>query len=101
MDDDQSIVPDIEYTKLLLQLSFKLSAEDIQSLKFGLRRRIPAGKREKLKTAYDIFEHLERIRFLGPDNLHGLETLLQLIEKLELCDTVRCFMESRKRNKLI
>lgn len=79
---------DAKYRSLILKLSRKLSCDE---LKYMLKLRIPAGKREKLTTTLQVFDHLENLQFVGPSNLDGLIRLLKLMGEHELLEMVEKF----------
>jgi hypothetical protein len=49
---------------------------------------IPAGIMESLDTNLKLFLHLERLEFVGPNNLWKLAELFRAMEKQSLCDIV-------------
>ena len=82
---------DAEYHSLILKLSRKLSCDE---LKYMMKPRIPAGKREKLTTTLQVFDHLENLQFVGPSNLDGLIRLLTLMDEHELLEMVEKFLQT-------
>lgn len=82
---------------LELSRQLKSNESEFEEFKFLLRKRIPDGKREGLGTPLQIFECLEQLELVGPDNLSELEKLLGLIN-CELCAKVSGFMEKSKTN---
>ena len=80
-----------KYRSLILKLSRKLSCDE---LKYMMKPRIPAGKREKLTTTLQVFDHLENLQFVGPSNLDGLIYLLKLMDEHELIEMVKKFLQT-------
>ena len=82
---------DLKYRSLVLKLSRKLSCDEV---KYMLKSRIPAGKREKLTTTLQVFDFLENLELVGPNNLCGLIYLLGLMDELKLRDMVVNFLQT-------
>ena len=72
------VVPNIKYRVLMRNLSSLLSSpEDIYELKYMLKGHIPAGKREEINLALEVFNFLENLELLGPTKLYWLHELFQ------------------------
>ena len=76
----------------MLKLSRRLTSQDTEELKYMLTLRIPAGKMESLDTNLKLFLHLERLEFVGPNNLWELAELFRAMESQRLCDIVTNFI---------
>ena len=76
----------------MLKLSRRLTSQDIEELKYMLTSIIPAGKMESLDTTLKLFLHLERLEFVGPNNLWELAELFRAMESQRLCDIVIKFI---------
>ena len=90
-DADFGLIGDAKYRSLILKLSRKLSCDE---LKYMMKTQIPAGKREKLTTTLQVFDHLENLQFVGPSNLCGLIYLLKLMDEHELLEIVKKFLQT-------
>jgi hypothetical protein len=53
---------------------------------------IPAGTMESLDTTLKLFLHLEKLLFVGPNNLWELAELFRAIDRQRLCDIVTKFI---------
>ena len=81
----REVVPVVEYRALMRNLSSLLSrSEDIYELKYMLKSLIPAGKREGLNIALQVFDFLENLELLGPTKFYWLHGLFQEMEKPDL-----------------
>ena len=98
MDDDNGVITDSEYREFMLKLSRKFSSQDIEELKYILTSRLPAGIIESLDTALKVFIYLERLCFVGPNNLCELVRLFDTMGKNELSSTVKLFVFFTQNN---
>jgi hypothetical protein len=76
----------------MLKLSCRLTSRDTEELKYLLASVIPAGTMESLDTTLKLFLHLERLEFVGPNNLWKLAELFRAMERQRLCDIVTNFI---------
>jgi hypothetical protein len=76
----------------MLKLSRRLTSQDIKELKYMLTSIIPAGKMESLDMPLKLFLHLEKLLFVGPNNLWKLAELFRVMGKQSLCDIVIKFI---------
>jgi hypothetical protein len=76
----------------MLQLSDQLTSQDIEELKYILTSAIPDGIMESLNTTFDLFRHLEKLLFVGPNNLWKLAELFRVMRRQRLCDIVIKFI---------
>ena len=93
MDDSDRFIPDLEYRAFMLRLAKEISSQDLEEIKYALRSRIPAGIRHTLDTALRVFDHLENIGFVGPNNLFELERLFNWMGTLRLGFIVSSFID--------
>jgi hypothetical protein len=94
MDQNNTMIPDVEYRVFMLELSHQLTSEDTVELKYVLASLIPAGKMESLDTTLKVFRCLEKLERVGPNNLCGLERLFSLMGKHRLSSMVTSFIEN-------
>lgn len=75
------------YRLKMVDIDLRLTAEDVESLCFFLRRSLarPAG----VDTFMKLATGLEKVELIGPDNLHLLATSLYLVGRLDLSYEVR------------
>ena len=95
MDGQTEIVPDLKYRGFMLKLSRRITAQDMEELKYMLTSLIPEGKKESLKTALELFTFLEHILFVAPNDLSKLERLFREMDKPKLCQMIMKFMQAR------
>ena len=95
MDGQRGMIPDLKYRGFMLKLSRKITEEDMDELKYMLTSRIPDGKMEKLDTVLKLFRFLERILFVGQNNLGNLEELFREVDKPKLCEMVTNYIRCR------
>jgi hypothetical protein len=76
----------------MLKLSRRLTSQDTEELKYMLASVIPAGIMESLDTTLKLFLHLERLQFVGPNELWELQELFRAMESQRLCDIVTNFI---------
>jgi hypothetical protein len=77
----------------MLKLSRRLTSQDIEELKYMLTSPvIRAGIMESLDTTLKLFLHLEKLLFVGPNNLWKLAELFRVMGKQRLCDIVIKFI---------
>ena len=75
-----------------MKLSRRLTSQDTEELKYMLASVIPAGIMESLDTTLKLFLHLERLEFVGPNELWELQELFRAMESQRLCDIVTNFI---------
>ena len=75
-----------------MKLSRRLTSQDTEELKYMLASVIPAGIMESLDTTLKLFLHLERLQFVGPNELWELQELFRAMESQRLCDIVTNFI---------
>ena len=75
-----------------MKLSHRLTSQDTEELKYMLASVIPAGIMESLDTTLKLFLHLERLQFVGPNELWELQELFRAMESQRLCDIVTNFI---------
>ena len=92
MDNRNSTIPDIKYRGFMVKLSCRLTSRDTEELKYMLASVFPAGIMELLDTTLKLFLHLERLEFVGPNNLWELADLFREMESQRLCDIVTNFI---------
>jgi len=79
-----------DFKHTLYTIGNKLQGDDLQELKF-LCSMIPVGKLDKIRTAEQLFEELERHKKLLPDNTLFLLDSLRRIQRFDLADDLeRC-----------
>ena len=101
MSEIETKLPDLKYRGFMLQLSRQVTLEDAEELKYLLTSVIPAGKMESLDTTLKLFRHLEKLNYIGPNNICGLkflERLFQVMERKELCVMVARFIANNQPN---
>ena len=101
MSEIERNLPDLKYRGFMLQLSRQVTLEDAEELKYLLTSVIPAGKMESLDTILKLFRHLEKLDYIGPNNICGLnflKRLFQVMEKKELCVMVSRFIANNQPN---
>jgi hypothetical protein len=76
----------------MVKLSRRLTSQDTEELKYMLASVIPAGIMESLDTTLKLFLHLERLQFVGPNELWELQELFRAMESQRLCDIVTNFI---------
>ena len=52
---------------------------------------IPDGKMESLNTVLELFLHLEKLLFVGPNSLRNLKELFDIMGKQTFCDMIANF----------
>ena len=96
MDNLNATIPDLKYRCFILKLSQQLTSQDIEQLKYMLMSPvspvIPGGIMESLDTTLKLFFHLEKLLFVGPNNLWKLAELFRVMGKQRLCDIVIKFI---------
>ena len=90
-------IPDLKYREFMLQLSRQITSQDMEELKYILASRIPDGIMESLDTALELFRHLERRLFVGPNNLCSLKELFGVMKKQTFCDILLTELKERAR----
>ena len=95
MDGLSKLIPDLDYRIFMLKLSWQITEKDVAELKYVLTSRIPDGKKEYLTDALELFRYLERILYVGPDNLANLEELFRRMDKPKLCQMITTFIHDR------
>lgn len=101
MSEIEKKVPDLKYRGFMLQLSRHVTMEDAEELKYLLTSAIPAGKMESLDTTLKLFRHLEKLDYIGPNNIFGLELLERLFQVMKrnyLCVMVVRFIANNQPN---
>ena len=83
------IITDFEYRKFMLELSRQFTTQDTDELKFMLTSKLPA---EDINTPLDVFQHLERLKFVGPNNLRKLARLFWSMGKERLYSMVTSYI---------
>ena len=92
MNDLNKWIPDLEYRVFMQKLPQQITAQDMAELKYVLTSLIPEGKKESLKTASQLFDFLEHLRFVEENNLGNLKELFVRMDKKKLCQMVGKFM---------
>ena len=87
---------EFEYRISMLKLSWQITAQDMEELKYVLTSLIPDGKKESLTTALELFRYLEQILFVGPDNLSKLIEILRQMDKPNLYEVILTKTERTK-----
>ena len=93
MQNLNSTIPDLKYRGFVVQLSRQLTSQDTEELKYMLTLRIPASIMESLDTNLKLFLHLERLEFVGPNNLWELAKLFRAMESHRLGDIITNFIQ--------
>ena len=101
MSEIEKKLPDLKYRGFMLQLSRQVTMKDAEELKYLLTSAIPAGKMESLDTTLKLFRHLEKLNYIGPNNICGLELLEHLFQAMKrnnLCVMVARFIANNQPN---
>ena len=88
-DENNAMIPNLEYRLFMLQLSHHLNSQDMEKLKYSYG--IPRGIGEKLTTPLKVLDHLECRGLVGPNNLYELEIRFSLMKKKKLSSMVASF----------
>ena len=76
----------------MLELSRQLNSQDLNELRYMLSSTLPAGIVGSLDTPLDVFQHLERLMFVGPNNLRKLERLFWSMGEERLSSMVKSYI---------
>lgn len=74
------------FNSVLLDISNKLKAENLEQLKFLVRDHIGKQKLERIKTGHQLFEILTERGQLGKDNADYLCQLLRQVQRDDLSE---------------
>jgi hypothetical protein len=88
-DENNAMIPNLEYRLFMLQLSHHLNSQDMEKLKYSYG--IPRGIGEKLTTPLKLLDHLECRGLVGPNNLYELGLRFSLMKKKKLSSMVASF----------
>ena len=72
----------------LLSLSNEITDKELTELKFICKQHIPVGVLERIKRPLELFDELENMNLLTPDNKEFLAAMLGGINRLELRDNL-------------
>ena len=78
MSEFEKKLTDLNYRVLMLHLSCQITSKDEERLKYLLTSVIAEGKMELLDTPLKLFRQLEKLNYIGPKNLPGLQFLQRL-----------------------
>lgn len=84
------------FQTFLERLSQEIEEEQLESLKFLLEKRIPAGTLEKCTTPRKLFKCMKQNSLLGDNNLDVLEELLTVARRSDLVEIVKDFKQQPK-----
>ena len=97
MDGLSKIIPDIKYREFMLKLSWQITEQDMDEIKYMLKSRIPEGKKESLNTALKLIDYLEQKKLVEPNSLGNLEELFRRMDKPKLCEMITKYNRDRER----
>ena len=97
MDGLSKMIPDLEYREFMLKLSWQITEQDMDEIKYMLKSSIPEGKKESLNTALKLINYLEQMLFVEPNSLGNLEELFRRMDKPKLCEMVTKFNRDKEQ----
>ena len=72
-----------------MDISNKLTGEDLEKMKFGLQiDQIPKGKLQGIQKPFELFDLMMESGFLSADNLNPLAELLQFASRSDLSEVL-------------
>ena len=85
---------DLKFRSFMMKLSKEFKNDDLVEIKYALKKTIPGGKMESLRTPLQVFTELEERNILGPGKLGDLRDLLDTIDRPNLLSMVDDFDDS-------
>ena len=83
---------ELKYRGFMARLSDQITAQDFEKLKYMLTPLIRKGRMESLDTVIKLFDCLEEMLFVGPNNLDNLKETFFEMDKPKLCQMVAKFI---------
>ncbi|XP_072448925.1 FAS-associated death domain protein isoform X3 [Chiloscyllium punctatum] len=83
----------MRFAALLNNLSQSLSRDNVDSLKFLCREMIGKRRLEAMASGLQLFQQLEELNLLGPDNTDTLSGLLSAIQRHDLQQQLDAFQQ--------
>ena len=85
---------DRKFRSFMMKLAKELKEDDLSQLKYALKKSIPRGKMENLRTPLEVFTELEERNLVGPGKLDHLQNLLEDIDRPNLLSMVDDYNDS-------
>ena len=77
------------FKMLLMDISNRLTKDDVEKMKFGLQiDQIPKGKLQGIQKPFELFDLMMESGCLSADNLNPLAELLQFASRPDLSDVL-------------
>ena len=94
--EENSLSP---YRKLLVDLSFDLSKNEVETLKLAVVDFVPRRMTENIATGLHLFDVLEQDGRIGPNNLNLLQDMLKTFGRVDLARKIQAFLTTSENNE--